>query len=282
MGNDRQFRLLCDYIGQPAMADDARFATAGQRSVNRAVLKPLLEQAFSQRDGQELADALMAIGVPAAPVLNVEQALHHPAHRPPRDGGEDGRLPGPGRAGEAQPHAGQLPLCAAGRGQGFHVTDGCTLLPGPHVRGPFFYACDTGKGFTQGALERVVPRIERLFTTKTTTPHKETPTMQVELKVNGKPVSAYVPPNTLLVQLLREHLRLTGTHVGCHTAQCGACTVMADGRAIKSCNVLALQIQGADITTVEGLAQADGTLHPVQAAFKECHGLQCGFVSPAW
>lgn len=104
--------------------------------------------------------------------------------------------------------------------------------------------------------------------------------MQVELKVNGKPVSAEVPPNTLLVQLLREHLRLTGTHVGCDTAQCGACTVMADGRAIKSCNVLALQMQGADITTVEGLAQADGTLHPVQAAFKECHGLQCGFCTP--
>ena len=104
--------------------------------------------------------------------------------------------------------------------------------------------------------------------------------MQVELKVNGKPVSADVPPNTLLVQLLREHLRLTGTHVGCDTAQCGACTVMADGRAIKSCNVLALQMQGADITTVEGLAQADGTLHPVQAAFKERHGLQCGFCTP--
>ena len=104
--------------------------------------------------------------------------------------------------------------------------------------------------------------------------------MQVELKVNGKPVSADVPPNTLLVQLLREHLRLTGTHVGCDTAQCGACTVMADGRAIKSCNVLALQMQGAVITTVEGLAQADGTLHPVQAAFKECHGLQCGFCTP--
>ena len=104
--------------------------------------------------------------------------------------------------------------------------------------------------------------------------------MQVELKVNGKPVSADVPPNTLLVQLLREHLRLTGTHVGCDTAQCGACTVMADDRAIKSCNVLAAQMQGADITTVEGLAQADGTLHPVQAAFKECHGLQCGFCTP--
>ena len=78
VGNDRQFRLLCDYIGQPALADDARFATAGQRSVHRAVLKPLLEQACGARDGQELADALMAIGVPAAPVLNVEQALAHP------------------------------------------------------------------------------------------------------------------------------------------------------------------------------------------------------------
>ena len=104
--------------------------------------------------------------------------------------------------------------------------------------------------------------------------------MQVELKVNGKPVSADVPPNTLLVQLLREHLRLTGTHVGCDTAQCGACTVMADGRAIKSCNVLALQMQGADITTVEGRARADATLPRVQAAYKECHGLQCGFCTP--
>lgn len=104
--------------------------------------------------------------------------------------------------------------------------------------------------------------------------------MQVELVVNGKPVSADVPPNTLLVQLLREHLRLTGSHMGCDTAQCGACTVLADGRAIKSCNALAVQMQGCEITTIEGLAQADGTLHPVQAAFKECHGLQCGFCTP--
>ncbi|GAB2745438.1 (2Fe-2S)-binding protein [Melaminivora jejuensis] len=104
--------------------------------------------------------------------------------------------------------------------------------------------------------------------------------MQVELVVNGKPVSADVPPNTLLVQLLREHLRLTGSHMGCDTAQCGACTVLADGRAIKSCNALAVQMQGCEITTIEGLAQANGTLHPVQAAFKECHGLQCGFCTP--
>jgi len=101
--------------------------------------------------------------------------------------------------------------------------------------------------------------------------------MQVQLKVNGKPTSVDVPPNTLLVQVLREHLKLTGTHVGCDTAQCGACTVIKDGRAIKSCNVLAVQVSGSDITTIEGLSQADGTMHPMQAAFKECHGLQCGY-----
>ena len=104
--------------------------------------------------------------------------------------------------------------------------------------------------------------------------------MKVELKVNGKAVSADVPPNTLLVQFIREHLRLTGTHVGCDTAQCGACTVIANGRAIKACNTLVAQMQGCDITTIEGVAAADGTLHPVQAAFKECHGLQCGFCTP--
>ena len=104
--------------------------------------------------------------------------------------------------------------------------------------------------------------------------------MKVELKVNGKAVSADVPPNTLLVQFIREHLRLTGTHVGCDTGQCGACTVIANGSAIKSCNVLAAQMQGAEVTTIEGLAAADGTLHPMQAAFKECHGLQCGYCTP--
>jgi aerobic carbon-monoxide dehydrogenase small subunit len=82
------------------------------------------------------------------------------------------------------------------------------------------------------------------------------------------------------VQVLREHLQLTGTHVGCDTAQCGACTVIKDGHAIKSCNVLAAQANGSEVTTIEGLAQADGTMHPMQAAFKECHGLQCGFCTP--
>ena len=101
--------------------------------------------------------------------------------------------------------------------------------------------------------------------------------MQVQFKVNGKAASIDVAPNTLLVQAIREHLHLTGTHVGCDTAQCGACTVHLNGRAIKSCNTLAVQHDGAEITTIEGLAQADGTMHPMQAAFKECHGLQCGF-----
>ncbi len=100
------------------------------------------------------------------------------------------------------------------------------------------------------------------------------------LKVNGRDVSRDVPPQTLLVEFLRETLRLTGTHVGCDTAQCGACTVHVNGKAVKSCNMLAAQAQGADVTTIEGLAAADGTLHPMQAAFRACHGLQCGFCTP--
>ena len=104
--------------------------------------------------------------------------------------------------------------------------------------------------------------------------------MQDHLSVNGKDTTVDVPPHTLLVQVLREHLKLTGTHVGCDTAQCGACTVMKDGRAIKSCNVLAAQVNGSAITTIEGVAAADGTMHPMQAAFKDCHGLQCGFCTP--
>jgi carbon-monoxide dehydrogenase small subunit len=104
--------------------------------------------------------------------------------------------------------------------------------------------------------------------------------MQVHLTVNGKDTTVDVPPHTLLVQVLREQLKLTGTHVGCDTAQCGACTVMKDGRAIKSCNVLAAQVDGSAITTIEGIAAADGTMHPMQAAFKDCHGLQCGFCTP--
>ena len=104
--------------------------------------------------------------------------------------------------------------------------------------------------------------------------------MQLKFTVNNKAVEIDVAPNTLLVQALREKLHLTGTHVGCDTAQCGACTVIVDGKSLKSCNVLAAQVEGAQITTIEGLASADGTLHPMQAAFKECHGLQCGFCTP--
>ena len=98
----------------------------------------------------------------------------------------------------------------------------------------------------------------------------------LSLTVNDKAVQATIDPRTLLVQFLREKLKLTGTHVGCDTAQCGACTVHMNGRAVKSCSMLALQVQGAEITTIEGLSQ-NGTLHPMQAAFRECHGLQCGF-----
>src|SRR5215813_3542391 len=104
--------------------------------------------------------------------------------------------------------------------------------------------------------------------------------ISVSLTVNGKPVSAEVQARTLLVDFLREQLQLTGTHVGCDTAQCGACTVHVNGRAMKSCNMLAVQAQGAEVTTIEGMAAADGTLHPMQVAFNECHGLQCGFCTP--
>jgi aerobic carbon-monoxide dehydrogenase small subunit len=102
----------------------------------------------------------------------------------------------------------------------------------------------------------------------------------LSLTVNGKPVTEDVDPRTLLVDLLRNELGLTGTHVGCDTGQCGACTVHVDGSAIKACTILAAQAQGATVVTIEGLAAADGTMHPMQAAFKECHGLQCGFCTP--
>ena len=104
-------------------------------------------------------------------------------------------------------------------------------------------------------------------------------TITVSLTVNGKAVTRSIDERTLLVQLIREHLQLTGTHQGCDTAQCGACTVHLNGRAVKSCSMLAAQAQGASITTIEGLSQ-DGTLHPMQAAFQQCHGLQCGFCTP--
>lgn len=105
-------------------------------------------------------------------------------------------------------------------------------------------------------------------------------TVTLALTVNGNAVEADIDPRTLLVQFIREHLGLTGTHVGCDTAHCGACTIHLNGHAVKACNILALQAQGAEIITIEGLANPDGEMHPMQAAFKECHGLQCGFCTP--
>jgi carbon-monoxide dehydrogenase small subunit len=100
------------------------------------------------------------------------------------------------------------------------------------------------------------------------------------MTVNGKAVTADVESRTLLVQFLREHLRLTGTHVGCDTSQCGACLIHLNGIAVKSCTTLAIQCEGATVLTIEGLAAPDGPLHPMQEAFREHHGLQCGFCTP--
>jgi carbon-monoxide dehydrogenase small subunit len=101
----------------------------------------------------------------------------------------------------------------------------------------------------------------------------------ISLKINHKPVSVDAEPRTLLVELLRERLGLTGTHVGCDTSQCGACVVMVDGRSVKSCTMLAVEADGAEVVTIEGLAEG-GELHPMQRAFHENHGLQCGFCTP--
>jgi aerobic carbon-monoxide dehydrogenase small subunit len=101
----------------------------------------------------------------------------------------------------------------------------------------------------------------------------------VTMTVNGKAASADLDPRTLLVEFLRDHLRLTGTHVGCDTGQCGACTVHLNGRAVKACNILAVQAQGAEVVTIEGVG-TNGELHPMQAAFRDHHGLQCGFCTP--
>jgi carbon-monoxide dehydrogenase small subunit len=105
-------------------------------------------------------------------------------------------------------------------------------------------------------------------------------TTPLALSVNGRPVTAAVEPRTLLVELLRGPLGLTGTHVGCDTSQCGACTVLVDGQAVKSCTMLAVQAAGRAVTTIEGLSAPDAPLHPVQDAFSACHGLQCGFCTP--
>jgi aerobic carbon-monoxide dehydrogenase small subunit len=104
--------------------------------------------------------------------------------------------------------------------------------------------------------------------------------VQVAMKVNGKEIEALVEPRTLLIHFLREQLGLTGPHIGCDTSHCGACTVDVDSKSLKSCTMFAVQANGAEITTIEGMAAADGTLHPIQEAFREMHGLQCGFCTP--
>jgi len=104
--------------------------------------------------------------------------------------------------------------------------------------------------------------------------------LKISMTVNGKSVSGDIEPRTLLVDFIRDTLRLTGTHIGCDTAQCGACTIHLNGKAVKSCNILALQASGSDVVTIEGIAKSDGTLHPMQEAFRENHGLQCGFCTP--
>jgi carbon-monoxide dehydrogenase small subunit len=103
---------------------------------------------------------------------------------------------------------------------------------------------------------------------------------EVSMTVNGKPAKGQIEGRTLLVEFLRDTLNLTGTHVGCDTSQCGACVVHVDGRAVKACTIFAAEAEGAEVRTIEGMAEPDGTLHPIQAAFREHHGLQCGFCTP--
>jgi len=103
---------------------------------------------------------------------------------------------------------------------------------------------------------------------------------QIKMKVNGKPVDALVEPRTLLIHFLREQLNLTGPHIGCDTSHCGACTVDLDGKSVKSCTVFAIQADGGECMTIEGVANADGTMHALQEGFREMHGLQCGFCTP--
>jgi carbon-monoxide dehydrogenase small subunit len=104
--------------------------------------------------------------------------------------------------------------------------------------------------------------------------------VQVAMKVNGKPVDGLVEPRTLLIHFLREQLNITGPHIGCDTSHCGACTVDLDGKSVKSCTLFAVQAEGGDVLTIEGIANADGTLHALQEGFREMHGLQCGFCTP--
>jgi carbon-monoxide dehydrogenase small subunit len=111
-------------------------------------------------------------------------------------------------------------------------------------------------------------------------PEVDIPKIKVAMTVNGKAVAAEVEPRTLLIHYLREHLNLSGPHIGCDTSHCGACTIDVDGRSVKSCTMFAVQAEGATVLTIEGIASADGTLHALQEGFRETHGLQCGFCTP--
>jgi len=110
--------------------------------------------------------------------------------------------------------------------------------------------------------------------------NREEPMPEVTMTVNGKQAKGQIEGRTLLVDFIRENLGLTGTHVGCDTSQCGACVVHVDGRAVKACTMFAAEAEGAEIRTIEGMAEPDGTMHPIQAAFQDHHGLQCGFCTP--
>jgi carbon-monoxide dehydrogenase small subunit len=160
-------------------------------------------------------------------------------------------------------------------GAGWRVSDRCRVAADSLRGGVCALLSDTKqKSIPAAALWFAVGGAVQAFI-----PKGDSMTISLSLTVNGTPVTAEVQPHTLLVEFLRENLRLTGTHVGCDTAQCGACTVHLNGDAIKSCNVLAAQCNGMYVTTIEGLAK-DDALHPMQAAFRECHGLQCGFCTP--
>ena len=134
--------------------------------------------------------------------------------------------------------------------------------------------CSQGNGLTVG----LAFSCSTIGTTNHFLPEGER--MKISMTVNGVAVSHDVEPRTLLVQYLRENLGLTGTHVGCDTSSCGACTLIVNGEAIKSCSLLAAQCEGAEVMTIEGLAASDGTLHPIQEGFREKHGLQCGYCTP--
>jgi carbon-monoxide dehydrogenase small subunit len=148
------------------------------------------------------------------------------------------------------------------------------------LRGLVAFPCSGGASYISGQSIAVDGDRRQMPSNGTSASRKEAnQAMQISLRINGSAISADVEPRTLLVHFLREQLRLTGVHIGCDTSQCGACSVLLDGKLVKSCTVLAVQADGREVLSIEGLATAEG-LNPVQEAFRECHGLQCGFCTP--